>query len=297
MGEGIEMLARVAAGQVPLEDYLGEFGHRATCDYEVIEPRFWECPDKLLGLLQALRHGLSSQKAPNRDDEILVWNSRRGPLAQRLFLDNWDYLKRYESLKETAKHYLLMEIDLLRRILVKMGERKEIDLFYLTAGEVWGLARREHVEYWRALAEYRRREREVFEGVSLPQQAGVNELEGLGVGALECSTHGEIKGICVSGNQAVRGIARVLRRIEDLAEFQPGEILVAKFTEPSWSPLFKMAGGIVTEIGGLLSHTSILAREYKLMTIVSANKVTERIKTGDEIVLRPDGVVTREETT
>ena len=294
MGEAADLLVQVAFGEVSLEAYLQKFGHRAVCDYEVSEPRFSENPGKLSGILTALRQ--SDRKKSNttsREAEIQAWASTLGQLSQKLFMENWHYLKIYESLKETAKHHLLFELALLRKILLTMSERKGVDLFYLKADEVWGLEKVCQVEFWKALVSRRKAEREIFESVVLPPQVGVNELEGWQINEGAAHSEGDLQGLCVSGSKMVEGSARVLKSIEDLCYFQPGEILVAKFTEPSWSPVFKMAKGIVTEIGGALSHTSILAREYKLTAIVSARSATDRIKTGDEIVLTLDGVVRR----
>ncbi|MGW7270160.1 PEP/pyruvate-binding domain-containing protein [Streptomyces sp. NPDC054864] len=82
------------------------------------------------------------------------------------------------------------------------------------------------------------------------------------------------------------------RIIEDLAwqadEFQPGEILVARFTDASWTPLFAIAGGVVTDIGSMLSHSSIVSREFGLPSVVNCKHATQRINTGDMILVDGD---------
>ncbi|MGV2920465.1 PEP/pyruvate-binding domain-containing protein [Streptomyces alfalfae] len=82
------------------------------------------------------------------------------------------------------------------------------------------------------------------------------------------------------------------RIIEDLAwqadEFQPGEILVARFTDASWTPLFAIAGGVVTDIGSMLSHSSIVSREFGLPSVVNCKHATQRVNTGDMIVVDGD---------
>ncbi|MFD8468735.1 PEP/pyruvate-binding domain-containing protein [Streptomyces cyaneofuscatus] len=81
------------------------------------------------------------------------------------------------------------------------------------------------------------------------------------------------------------------RIIEDLAwqadEFQPGEILIARFTDASWTPLFAIAGGVVTDIGSMLSHSSIVSREFGLPSVVNCKHATQQISTGD--MIRVDG--------
>jgi pyruvate,water dikinase len=65
----------------------------------------------------------------------------------------------------------------------------------------------------------------------------------------------------------------------------PGEILVAPFTDPGWTPYFQLAAGLVTDLGGLLSHGSIVAREYGLPAVVNVGPATRIIRTGDRLQL------------
>ena len=68
---------------------------------------------------------------------------------------------------------------------------------------------------------------------------------------------------------------------------QPGEILVCPGTDPAWTPLFLAAGGLVMEVGGLMTHGSVVAREYGIPAVVGVHDVTNRLKTGQRI--RVDG--------
>ncbi|MFD1660511.1 PEP/pyruvate-binding domain-containing protein [Streptomyces caeni] len=96
-----------------------------------------------------------------------------------------------------------------------------------------------------------------------------------------------LNGLGTSPGQIV-GRARI---IEDLVwqadEFQVGEILVTRYTDASWTPLFAMAGGVVTDIGSMLSHSSIVAREFGVPSVVNTKNATQRIVTGD--LIRVDG--------
>ena len=84
----------------------------------------------------------------------------------------------------------------------------------------------------------------------------------------------------------IEGIARVVLQPED-ARLYPGEILVAPFTDPGWTPLFTSAIGLVTEVGGMMTHGSVVAREYGIPAVVGVDNATELIKTGEWI--RVDG--------
>ena len=96
-------------------------------------------------------------------------------------------------------------------------------------------------------------------------------------------------GSVLSGNVGSGGVvtarARVLHGPEDFAAFQPGEVLVAAITTPAYTPLFAMAAGVVTDIGGVLSHGSIVAREYGIPAVLGTGSATRVIHTGDEITV------------
>jgi phosphohistidine swiveling domain-containing protein len=89
------------------------------------------------------------------------------------------------------------------------------------------------------------------------------------------------------------GCARVLRDISETKQLEPGEILVTSHTDPGWTPLFLICKGLVTETGGFLSHGATVAREYGIPAVVSVPGVTEKIRTGDLVVVNGNnGVVT-----
>lgn len=100
-----------------------------------------------------------------------------------------------------------------------------------------------------------------------------------------------ILGIPAGGGQAT-GVVRVVRGPEDFASFLPGEILVAPTTTPAWTPLFARAAAIVTDVGGPLSHGSIVAREFGLPAVLGTESATRRLKDGDLVTVDGDqGVV------
>lgn len=101
----------------------------------------------------------------------------------------------------------------------------------------------------------------------------------------------EIRGLAGSPGR-VTGRARIILDPNEDAYLEPGEILVAPYADIGWTPLFLIAAGIVTSLGGPLSHACIVAREYQIPTIVNAQGATERIRTGDLITVDADrGVI------
>jgi pyruvate,water dikinase len=101
-----------------------------------------------------------------------------------------------------------------------------------------------------------------------------------------------IKGVATSPGK-VTAAARVLHGPEEFGQMQPGEVLVASITTPAWTPLFAMASAVVTDIGGPLSHGSIVAREYGIPAVLGTGSATKRIHSGDTITVDGGaGVVT-----
>ncbi len=99
------------------------------------------------------------------------------------------------------------------------------------------------------------------------------------------------KGDTMQGTPLSRGVgvgpARVARTLAEAAAMQPGEILVTPFTDVGWTPYFSRAAGLATEVGSVLSHGAVVAREYGLPAVAGLPGVTRRFKTGD--MLRLDG--------
>jgi pyruvate,water dikinase len=100
----------------------------------------------------------------------------------------------------------------------------------------------------------------------------------------ESQTSNVLKGAATSAGK-VTAPARVLHGPEDFDQMQPGDVLVAGTTTPAWTPLFAMASAVVTDIGGPLSHGSIVAREYGIPAVMATGSATRRILTGQIITV------------
>jgi pyruvate,water dikinase len=106
-------------------------------------------------------------------------------------------------------------------------------------------------------------------------------------GATERSLGRAIAGVPASPGR-VTGVARVIHGPADFASLAPGEILVAPATTPAWTPLFHLAAAIVTDVGGPLSHGSIVAREFRIPAVLGTTSATRRLKSGDVVTVDGD---------
>jgi rifampicin phosphotransferase len=100
----------------------------------------------------------------------------------------------------------------------------------------------------------------------------------------QAQTGDTLKGVPTSAGR-VTAPARVLRGPEDFGQMRPGEVLVAAITTPAWTPLFAMASAVVTDVGGPLSHGSIVAREYNIPAVMGTGVATKRIRSGQMITV------------
>ncbi|HEY0604783.1 MAG TPA: PEP/pyruvate-binding domain-containing protein [Herpetosiphonaceae bacterium] len=215
--------------------------------------------------------------------------------------------QRYAPLREDALADVGLGWTVLRRMLREVGQRlaaagaiaQRDDVFFLEWAELQSAA--QALDASQPTADYRRvveerhaaRERERM--VTPPVTLGSAKFMGIDFSSLmPAHTSQEsgdtIKGIGASPGSVV-GAARVIHGPSEFKEMHQGDILVAKITTPAWTPLFALAGGIVTDVGGPLSHSSIVAREYHIPAVLGTGVATERIQSGQQISVDGDGGV------
>ncbi len=266
-----------------LAAFLADFGHRAPHDLELAEARYEEDTPKVLAMMARSSAAMTREvpsTPPTPPGRVLTTALARA--------------RRCQALKEEAKHEAMRELSLLRSLLLHVGARFGLGLavFELLPDEVRRL--HEPAMHREALAIATQREalRQALLPVQLPTQLSLACMESLGKSPspIEALT-GAMHGTCVAGNREVVGPVRVLTSPEQLSELVRGEILVARCTDPCWLSAFPVASGLITEIGGWLSHAAIQAREHNLATVVGVVDATRRLTTGDVVCLRRNGVV------
>ena len=164
------------------------------------------------------------------------------------------------------------------------------DLFFLHLDELEALAGGEEREWAATVADRRQVYAQEMRRKQVPRlllSDGHAFYEG--VMAPDQEEEGVIVGSPVSAG-VVEGVVRVV--LDPFTEqLEPGEILVCPGTDPSWTPLFLVAGGLVTEVGGMMTHGSVVAREYGIPAVVGVHQATARLQTGERV--RVDGTAGR----
>jgi pyruvate,water dikinase len=276
----------LAAGVIDRAKFLERFGHRGSQEMELSQPRWAEVPDTLDRMLAAA-HGGSDHHATEAAASVAVWDRLSIAAAVRPRLDaELKILHSYLSLRETAKHDLLRGYALIRRLLVELDRRFDLDggIFYLVPDELASLATTPKADTHKLIAQ-RRRRRELALSLPVPQVLFSDELEAIGR-PVEIASAATLQGVPLSAGQA-EGVALVL--LEPAAVELPAEpyILVCPSTDPAWYPLFVQARGLVMETGGVLSHGAIAARELGLPAVAGLPEIQRRVQTGQR--LRIDG--------
>ena len=183
------------------------------------------------------------------------------------------------------KQALLEEAD---RLVETHVLREREDIFYLTFPELRDVVRANDVDD--QLIRQRKDAFRSYEALTPPRVLTSDGEVIAGAYRRDDVPAGALVGLAVSAG-TIEGRARVIHDMAE-ADLEPGDILVTAYTDPSWSPLFVAITGLVTEVGGLMTHGAVIAREYGLPAVVGVEHATELIRDGQRIrVHGTDGYV------
>lgn len=303
---GAESLSAVDGGPQFLtmfQDFLDENGARAAGEFELAVPRWREDPSFILSVVHKFLEtqeitpdlGVSTMRHRHRKEAISHIKSSLGTLQRRIFMRLLASYSNYTTLRENIKYRLMEGYALLRQIFLKMGSNladrgvlvNASDVFFLRPSEVLTLnAGKELDRKATELILERKKQHVHWESHVAP------ELILDGGQEVISPQDDELIGIGCSPGTA-EGVARVLADLCEADTLKPGEILVAPYTDPGWTPLFLSCRAVVTEIGGFLSHGATVAREYGIPAVANVTGATTIIRTGDLIrVNGTNGLVT-----
>ncbi|QRN98950.1 phosphoenolpyruvate synthase [Archangium violaceum] len=299
----LEGLARLEGGQAAhdaISAYLDKFGMRCVGEIDVTRTRWRERPTTLVPLIlsniKTFEPGAGSRKfeqgrqeALKKEQELLARlkqlpdGEQKAGEAQRMI----SRLRNFIGYREYPKYGIVNRYFLYRQALLKEADRlvrahvihEKEDIYYLTFQELREVVRTNQLDG--QIVSRRKDEHERYRKLTPPRVitsdgeivAGAYKRADLPAGALV--------GLPVSSG-VVEGRARVLLDMAD-ADLAVGDILVTSFTDPSWTPLFVSIKGLVTEVGGLMTHGAVIAREYGLPAVVGVEQATRRIQDGQRI--------------
>ncbi len=301
----LEQLQHVKGGMIvhaAFALYLQRYGMRCPGEIDVTRTRWSEHPAALIPLIlshmksnepgageQRFRQG--QQRAEAKENELAerIAQLPDGEQKVHAFKHYVRMLRELSGYREYPKYGMIRRYFAYKQAIVKEAERlvqagvirQTEDVYELTLEELYEVVRTRRADM--ELIEQRRRDDERYSRLT-PPRVITSEGETMnGHYKQDSLPEGALPGTPVSSG-VVEGRARVIRSMED-AELEEGDILVTVFTDPGWTPLFVTIRGLITEVGGVMTHGAVIAREYGLPAIVGVEQATTRIQDGQRIRL------------
>jgi phosphohistidine swiveling domain-containing protein len=279
-----------------LSRFIEDYGHRGIREAEIAAPRWSEDPtlmfaalrSHLCGSVDLRQRGRDLQRA-RQEAEGKLRKSIPLPLrpaAKKLL----DVVRRFTRMREHLRDHVVEVLGMFRRVALEASRRIEARepeagphaAFFLTLTE---LRRVLYDENERVAIRVQRRRLEHDRNQALPEPPTTFvgfPPDDAGI----ASTSKRLRGLAASRGVA-EGKVRILRDPSQAADFEAGEVLVVAAADTGWAPLFLAASGVVTELGGPLSHAAIILREYGVPAVVNVTNATRSLRDGD--VVRLDG--------
>ncbi|TDL91870.1 phosphoenolpyruvate synthase [Vibrio vulnificus] len=286
--------------QDAIYDYLGKYGMRCAGEIDITKTRWSEKPTTLVPVI------LSNIKnfEPNASNRKFEQGRQEALKKEQELLDRLKQLpdgeqkaketKRMISLirnfigyREYPKYGMVNRYFVYKQALLKEAEQlvqanvihEKEDIYYLTFEELHEVVRTNKLDY--QMISKRKDEYKLYEKLTPPRVITSDGEIIVGEYKRDNLMAEAIVGLPVSSG-VIEGRARVILNMED-ADLEDGDILVTTFTDPSWTPLFVSIKGLVTEVGGLMTHGAVIAREYGLPAVVGVVNATKLIKDGQRI--------------
>ncbi|QHS56047.1 phosphoenolpyruvate synthase [Mucilaginibacter sp. 14171R-50] len=282
------------------DTYLNKYGMRCAGEIDITRDRWSEKPATLVPLIlsniknfepgaRARKFEQGRREALEKEQELLhrLKQLPDGEEKAREFKRMTDLVRNYAGYREYPKYSIISRYFIYKQALLKETARlvqikvirEKEDIYYLTFNELREVVTTGKPDY--ELITQRKEDYELYKKLSPPRvMTSDGEIITSSYGP-ENLPAGAIAGLAVSSG-VIEGRARVILKMED-ADIQEGDILVTPFTDPSWTPLFVSVKGLVTEVGGLMTHGAVIAREYGLPAVVGVENVAKTIKDGQRI--------------
>jgi rifampicin phosphotransferase len=299
----LDELPRLAGGREArdaIQAWLDKYGMRCVGEIDITRPRWSECPSALVPLIlgavknfepgAAKRRFEQGRQEARKKEQDLLERLRALPDGERKAEETKRMIERvraFSGYREYPKYGMVSRYFVYKRALLAEAERlvqahalhEKEDIFYLTFQELHDAVRARQVD-----APLVRRRKDAFRSYQALTPPRVLTSDGEAVAGSyrrDDVPAGALAGLPVSAG-TVEGRARVVLDIAE-ADLEPGDILVTTATDPSWTPLFLAIRGLVTEVGGLMTHGAVIAREYGLPAVVGVEHATRLIRDGQRI--------------
>lgn len=283
-----------------IDAYLGKYGMRCTGEIDITRTRWSEKPVTLVPIIlsnirnfapgagrqkfeQGLQEALKKEQALLEQLKQLPGGEEKARETKRMI----NLVRNFIGYREYPKYNMVSRYFVYKQALLKEAAqlvqagviREKEDIYYLSLEELRELVRTHRPDY--RLINQRKNDYQLYKKLTPPRVITSDGEIITGLYKREHLPEGAIAGLPVSSG-VTEGCARVILNMEE-ANLEEGDILVTTFTDPSWTPLFVSIKGLVTEVGGLMTHGAVIAREYGLPAVVGVEQATRLIKDGQRI--------------
>jgi rifampicin phosphotransferase len=308
----LDELVKLAGGREArdaIRAWLDKYGMRCVGEIDITRPRWSERPSTLVPIILgniknfepgagARRFEQGRQEAQKKEQELLERlrglseGERKAEEAKRMI----DRVRTFIGYREYPKYGMISRYFVYKQALLDEAERlvqaqllrEKEDIFYLTFAELGDVVCTNQVDD--QLIRQRKDAFRSYQALTPPRVLTSDGEVITGAYRRDDLPAGALVGLAVSAG-TIQGRARVILDMAK-ADLEAGDILVTAYTDPSWTPLFVAIKGLVTEVGGLMTHGAVIAREYGLPAVVGVEHATRLIRDGQRIrVHGTDGYV------
>ncbi|GIN39277.1 phosphoenolpyruvate synthase [Heyndrickxia oleronia] len=280
--------------------YLSKYGMRCAGEIDITRTRWSEKPTTLIPLIlsniknfepnESKRKFEQGRQEALQKEQELVDRLKRLPDGKQKAKETKQMIsiiRNFIGYREYPKYGMINRYFVYKQALLKEAEKlvqagiihEKEDIYYLTFEELTEIVRTNKLDY--EIINKRKDEYKLYEKLTPPRVITSDGEIITGKYKRDNLPAEAIVGLPVSSG-VIEGRARVILNMED-ANIEDGDRLVTAFTDPSWTPLFVSIKGLVTEVGGLMTHGAVIAREYGLPAVVGVENATKLIKDGQKI--------------
>ena len=286
--------------QDAIYDYLSKYGMRCPGEIDITRPRWSEKPITLVPMILSHiknfepnagnRKFEQGRRAALEKEQELIDRLKQLPDGEQKAKETKrmiNLIRNFIGYREYPKYGIVSRYFVYKQALLKEAEQlvqagvihEKEDIYYLTFEELHEVARTKKID--NQIISKRKDEYKLYEKLTPPRVITSDGEIITSAYKRENLPPNAIAGLPVSSG-VIEGRARVILNMEN-ADLEDGDILVTSFTDPGWTPLFVSIKGLVTEVGGLMTHGAVIAREYGLPAVVGVENATGLIKDGQQI--------------
>ena len=280
--------------------FLNQYGMRCSGEIDITRTRWSEKPTTLIPMILSnvknfepnagKRKFEQGREAALKKEQELLERLRQLPDGEQKAQETKQMIRlirNFIGYREYPKYGMIQRYFVYKQAILKEAEQlvqagviqEKEDIYYLTFEELREAVRTKKIDY--RIVSVRKDENKLYERLTPPRVITSDGEIIVGAYQRKNLPADAMVGLAVSSG-VIEGRARVILNMED-ADLEDGDILITSFTDPSWTPLFVSVKGLVTEVGGLMTHGAVIAREYGLPAVVGVENATKLIKDGQRI--------------